>query len=321
MNPGARRFVLLALGLAGALAGGLVLLNYAVDPYNRFGHNRLGIFISADRECKPALLRNYSHNALLVGNSRIGAVRADQLNSFRFFNGALPGATSEEIYYFLQHFAHRQEMVILGIDLGACDPLTLKGDIFVEPGCTAHLNNLFNLQTVEYSVRTVLEHFAGRASPMRVDGSAEIADCVPNADVENPALREWQLERMKRVWDQFSCPPKDKMSYYGKIADCLRERGIPFVVVVVPLHEEIAKYLQTPNFQAASQAWLANLKSIFPNVVDLSFSRYGAAQGFFRSDPAHFKSEVGVRLLNTEVIPVASQLRHRNPPQTRSPVS
>jgi hypothetical protein len=35
MNPLARCFVLLTLGLAGALVGGLGPLNYQVDPCNR----------------------------------------------------------------------------------------------------------------------------------------------------------------------------------------------------------------------------------------------------------------------------------------------
>ena len=35
MNPHARCYVLLTLGLAGALVGGLALLNHQVDPYSR----------------------------------------------------------------------------------------------------------------------------------------------------------------------------------------------------------------------------------------------------------------------------------------------
>jgi len=305
--------VLLALGLTCVLAGGLVLLNYLVDPYDRFGLNRLGVYISADREFKATEVRRYPHNALLVGNSRMGVVPADRLNGFRFFNGAIAGASAEETYYFLYHFAHEQELVILGLDLGACDPPHTKGDLFAPPSCVAVLNNLFNLQTVEYSLRTISDHQAGLPNPMHPDGTFDMANWVKNADVENPKFRDYQLEQMKRGLDYFTGAPKEQMSFLARAAECLRQRGIVCVVVVNPLHEEVAKCFEAPQLRAAAQAWLANLKSIFPNVVDLSFSRYGAAEGFFRSDPAHFKPEIAVRMMNTEVIPVALAALQRQP--------
>jgi hypothetical protein len=52
-------------------------------------------------------------------------------------------------------------------------------------------------------------------------------------------------------------------------------------------------------------AWRRQLGILFPNVLDLSFSSYGAAGNSFKCDPAHFKPEVGVCMLNAEVIPVA----------------
>jgi hypothetical protein len=304
-----RRFALAALGVAVGLAGGRALLNYLVDPDNRYGLNRLGVYISADREFKATEVRRYPHNALLVGNSHMGVVPADRLNGFRFFNGAVAGGSTEEIFYFLSHFAKKQELVIIGLDLGACDPLQTKGDIFAPPSCVAILNNLFNLQTVEYSLRTILDHRAGLPNPMHPDGTFDMAYWVKNADVENPKFRDYQLDQMKRGLDYFTGAPKEQMSFLARAAECLRQRGIVCVVLVNPLHEEVAKCFETPQLRAAAKAWLANLKSIFPNVVDLSFSRYGAAEGFFKSDPAHFKPEVAVRMINTEVIPVALAAR------------
>jgi hypothetical protein len=312
MTPPARRFVLLALSLTGVLAGGLGLLNFLVDPYDLFGVNRWGVYISADREFKATEVRRYPHNALLVGNSRMGVVPVDQLNGFRFFNGAVAGASVEETYYFLYHFARKQQVVVLGLDLGACDPPQIKGDIFAPPGCTAILNNLFNFKTVEYSLRTISEHLSGHPDPMRPDGTFDMANWFKTADLENPAYRDYQLEQMKRGAERFSDVPKERMSFLAKAANCLQQRGIPCVVVVNPLHEEVAKCFQAPHLRAAAEAWRSNLKSIFPHVVDLSFSRYGAAEGFFKSDPAHFKPEVAVRMLNTEVIPVAlASLQHQ----------
>jgi hypothetical protein len=103
------------------------------------------------------------------------------------------------------------------------------------------------------------------------------------------------------------------MSFYIRLTDCLRQRGIVCVAVVPPLHEAVAKRLEGLPVRAAYQAWTRQLSSIFPHVVDLSFSPYGAAENFFKADPVHFKPEVGVQMFNGKVIPVALQALRRQP--------
>src|SRR2546429_9163556 len=121
-RPAARRFVLLSLGLAGGLCGAIGLLNYVVDPYNRFGNNRLGVYISAERESKSTEVQRYPHNALLLGNSRMAMIPVAGASGFRFFNAAFAGATAEELYYFIIHYAKKEELVVLGTELGEGDP-------------------------------------------------------------------------------------------------------------------------------------------------------------------------------------------------------
>jgi hypothetical protein len=47
-------------------------------------------------------------------------------------------------------------------------------------------------------------------------------------------------------------------------------------------------------------------------MVDLSVSPYCAETNFFKDDPVHFKPDVGVRMLNTEVIAVAERAMRKN---------
>jgi hypothetical protein len=308
MNPRARRYVLLMLGLAGVLAGGLGLLNYTVDPYNRFGHNRLGVYISAERESKATEVCRYPHNALLLGNSRMAMIPVTHLNGFRFFNGALGGATAEETYYFAYHYATAQDLVVLGVDLGAGDPPSLQGDIFLPPSWTANLNNVLNLSTLEYSFRTISEHAAGHPPSLGADGSFYAARWFELYDREDRAQRAWQLERLQHELENYAGTSVERMSFYVKLADCLRQRGIPCVVLVPPLHEDLAKSVRGSSASAGFKAWRRRLDSIFPTVVDLSFSSYGAAENFFKCDSAHLKPDAGVQLLNAEVIPVALRM-------------
>jgi hypothetical protein len=305
-----RRFALAALAVAMGLTGGLALLNYLVDPYNRYGLNRLGVYISAERQWKATEVRRYPHNALLLGNSRMAGIPPRELRGFRFFNAAFSGATAEEIYYFAKHFATNIDLVVLGVDLGACDPhpSLLVGDIFAPPSCRAVLDNLFNLNTVECSLRTIDGHLSGRPKPNGPDGSYNGLPWFENADENNPALRDWTLAAWEHIADSYPTPAPEKLSYYRKLADCLRQRGIPCVVFIPPLHEKLAQHLRSLPNLAAYQAWRRELSGIFSNIVDLSFSSYGAADNFFKVDPVHFRPEVGVRMINTEVVPLALRL-------------
>ena len=167
------------------------------------------------------------------------------------------------------------------------------------------LNNLLNLSTVEYSLRTISEHAAGHPSSLRADGSFYAARWFELYDREDRPRLVWQLQQLQREFEHYAGTSVEHMSFYVKLADCLRERGITCVVLIPPLQEEVANYLRASPARAGLQAWRRQLDTLFPNVVDLSFSPYGAADNFFKCDPAHFKPDAGVRLLNAEVIPVA----------------
>jgi hypothetical protein len=305
-----RRSALAALAVAIGLAGGLALLNYLVDPYNRYGMNRLGVYISAERQWKATEVRQFPHNALLLGNSRMASIPPGKLHGFTFFNGGFSGATAEEVYYFASHFATNIDLVVVGVDLGACDPYPslLGGDIFAPPSCRAVLENLFNLSTVECSFRTIAGYLSGRPKPNGPDGSYNGLPWFENADQDNPALHDWTLAAWEHIADCYPMPTPDKLSYYQKLAQCLRQRGIPCVVFIPPEHEALAKHMRTPSNLPKYQTWRRELGGIFSNIVDLSFSSYGADSNFFKMDPLHFRPDAGVSMINTEVIPVALRL-------------
>lgn len=308
MNRKARRFVVVALGLGLGLAGGLGLLNFIVDPFNRYGNNRLGVYISAERECKSAYAARYRHDALLVGNSRETRIPPSQLQGFHFFNGAFSGGTYEEIYYFLEHFALHDRLVVLAVDVGSCDPVERHGDIFAPKGLTSALDNLFNLQTTEYSIRTIRESLSRHPEPIGRDGVLPAGNSIRASDRDDPKAEAYAIETLRQRWQGYKCPSLDQMSFLVKIRDCLQERGIPCVVVIPPTHEAVAQSVQSGDVGREVAIWKGQLGRIFPNVIDLSFGPYDAATNFYRTDPLHFKPEVGVRFLNAEVMPVARRL-------------
>jgi hypothetical protein len=312
MGTSARRFVIIALGVAAALIAAIGLFNYLVDPYGLYGHNRLGIYISAEREFKATQVKSYPHNGLLVGNSRIAMIPVHDLKDFNFFNAGFGGGTAEEAYYFLYHFAHNQKLVILGVELGQGDPAPLHGDIFAPPTLTYVLNNLLNLKTVEYSVRTLYSHFTGVPVTLRADGSFDAKPWFDRWDKPDPGHLAFVVGKLGQGYWNYKGNSALPMTFYSRIAECLRERGITCVVVVPPLYEGVASRLRDAPSQAKFQTWRDRLKAIFPLVVDLSVSPYCAETNFFKDDPVHFKPDVGVRMLNTEVLPVAERAMRKN---------
>lgn len=319
MNNSPRRFVLLALGIAGSLVFIIGLFNYLVDPYGLFGFNRSAIYISAEREFKSSEVQRFPHDALLVGNSRMGMIPVADLNGFKFFNAALGSGTAEEMYYFLKHFAHKQKLVILGVDLGQGDPDSLKGDIFAPSTLTATLNNLLNLKTVEYSVKTIYSHFKGIPVTLRDDGSFYVQPWFDRWDKPDPAYMAYAVEELRRSYLKNLDTSDIPMTFYSQIAKCLRERGITVVAVVPPIYEAVASHLRDASVMTRYQAWRSRLQAIFPLVVDLSVSPYCAEENFFKADPVHFKPEVGVRILNTQVIPIAERAVNQREAKAEKP--
>ena len=303
----ARRFVLLSLGIATAVVGIIGLFNYLVDPYNLFGNNRLGVYITAEREFKSSEVRRYPHNALLAGNSRMAMIPVKGLDGFRFFNAGFGGGTSEEAYYFLYHYAKDIDLVILGVELGQGDPPAPQGDIFAPITWTGILNNLLNLKTVEYSVRTIYDHWSGEPPALRSDGSFDATRWFERWDKPDPEHLAFVLKKLSQGYWNYTGNSKQAMTFYSRIAECLRERGILCVALVPPLHEGVANRLRGASADAAYEGWRSKLKSIFPIVIDLSVSPYCAATNYFADDPVHFKPDVGVQMLNKEVIPAAAQ--------------
>ncbi len=170
------------------------------------------------------------------------------------------------------------------------------------------LDNLLNLQTTEYSIRTLSESLSKNPQPIGLDGSVPVSNWISDAEQDNPKKEAYLIDSMRHMWDGYHCPPMEQMSFYVKISECLRQRGIPCVVVIPPTHEAVVQPAQNGPAAMGAAAWKRQLGTIFPHVIDLSFSSYDAATNFYRSDPLHFKPDVGINFMNREVLPFATRM-------------
>ncbi len=167
--------------------------------------------------------------------------------------------------------------------------------------------------------RKEMESLSKHPQPIGPDGLVPVGSSMLDADRNDPEQEAYRIKAMQQVWDGYRCPPLAQMSFYVKIGECLRQRGIPCVVVIPPTQETVAQSVQSGPAAAEVAAWKRQLNTIFPHVIDLSFSSYDAATNFYRADPMHFKPDVGVRFMNAEVLPYATRVLRETPPPAAAP--
>lgn len=299
--------------IMGTIMLSITLFNYFIDPLNFFGNNKLGVYTPDERKVKPGYLLKFPHDALLVGNSRMGMVPVARLEGgFHFFNASLGGAKPDEMYHLIDHYARDLKLVVIGIDLGAADPATDAGDLFLpDPfplNITNGLNYLLSLKTIEFSCYVLQGKILGHPPSLGSDGTFETTKWREQRNRNDPARLEWELKKMKGYCDSYSRKESSGMEFFKKISACLKQRNIPCVVLIPPIHEDVASYIHASTLNGKYKVWREELASIFPNIVDLSFSPYNVRQNYFKTDPAHFTPEAAERMFNAEIMPVATKV-------------
>ena len=113
---------------------------------------------------------------------------------------------------------------------------------------------------------------------------------------------------MKRGLDSYDRAPGTGMEPLMRIAQILRERRIPSVAFIPPIHEALSRHLLASTNYARYQLWKQELQAIFPGLLDFSTGPWTRASNFFKNDPVHFKPQAGVDLINQEILPRVPEL-------------
>jgi hypothetical protein len=310
-NPGGTRKFLKRFGW---IVAGILLLtvsiNLFVDPWDRFGLNRLGVYISASREFKLTEAARFPHDALLLGNSRAAMLPVAQLDGAKFFNAAFEGANLVEFRLFLERNLHGQKLVLLNLD-----PFTLGSEsdrvpteAFDRLGPRVLGNYLASLKALEYSAKTVASRVAGKHGSYLPDGTTASEEWKAQRDVDDEpwqrSQRKTQVERLAA----FRFNPR-RIEELRKIAAIVRERGATLVPYLSPVEEDILPGLETGTAAVEWSNAVKAVRSVFPEVVDLTHSELSARTNFYKTDPVHFYPEVGIRFLNEKVLPSAGLSR------------
>jgi hypothetical protein len=285
---------------------GLVLLvamvNVAVDPYDRFGLNRLGVFVPAEREFKSTEVERFPHDSLLIGNSRVAVIATSELTPGRFFNAGFGGARLDEIEFFLDAHLKGQKTVVLGLD-----PYLLGMDIFVGDTLTTNSSSfaqtigyITGTKTLEYSWKTVWDSLRGRPARLMRNGTIRSDGWRRHRELEDPAWNRDQIEEGRKLLGQFVYDPA-RMECCREIGRLARSRGARLVVYLGPVNEDVLPVLDEPGIRADWERTIRECREIFPGIVDFTRSELSARTNFFET--LHFFPETGVSLINDRLLP------------------
>jgi len=303
------RYIIAFFATMSGIVVSVGFLNYLVDPYDLLGRNRLGVYVAADRESRPAVVNRFSHDAALMGTSKAAMVDTGQLEGFKFLSATFGGATVEELYYFALNYLTDLRLVVLALDFSmfATDPPYIEKDPFGDRGAMFYANYLLSFGTAEDSIQTISRFLRGKPKAFREDGSYIAEKWFETKDVSNRAVLENAFDEEHEMYAKMRFS-EQRMLKLKELSDLFVERGIPVAVVINPLHQRSVELLNTSDMAEQQAEWKRRVVDLFPLTVDLSDSKYSAPANFFASDPVHYKPSVGVEFMNTEVLPKVTGL-------------
>jgi hypothetical protein len=290
--------------LFGLVLGSLIplaLFNLAIDPYALFGINRMGVYISADREAKVTLAQRYPDHGLLMGNSKTGFIPANTLDGPPLINVALGAAQVYEMADFVERFGQNRPLIVVGLAHGqpASDPH--PGTAFPPLDTTRALEYLFNLRSLEYSGKTLLQYLTGRPPILQEDGSLHLGRWENALARDLGQEPELDLEASRRVLEDVPPPNDENMAAYHRLKAALEASGSPFLVFIHPTHEQLLMLMRSGSNASAFDQRQQQIQQLFPDAVDFTDSIYCLQDFFFPTDPVHYLPSTGTTFLNNHI--------------------
>ena len=286
----------LVVGTMGACMA-IGLLNYFVDPYNIYGNNRLGVYISSEREAKQNLIKSYPHTAVLLGNSKSALISVADVEGTVVFNGGIAGASMSEIYFFAQRYVVDQNRVFLGVSLGQQGGLNVADqDVFRPLTMSRRLGYALSLKSTEYTIKTISKYAQGEASSLGKDGTQNPEKWFKAHSKTDVDLLQYRVEEFVDGWiSQLSTAPSEFIAFQ-KMKELMQARGIHLDVFIYPIHPDIRASF-TPHQWQQLEEWLAEMRKIYPEITDFSRGGYSEYDHFTATDPVHFMPKTGAKMI------------------------
>lgn len=297
-----RRFLAVwTICVLGSLAA-VGVVNAVVDPLGRLGHNRLGIYHSAEFEFKVARISVGDFDGIMMGSSKTANLDPALFPQTRIFNAAFGGALPEEMYLLLQANARhlRGKYVILCMDFFMFSERSqsIRGATLVAPDAEAILKYVLSLRTLYFSAQTVYLHGRGVPSQLLGNGARRIDDMLlENAQMSTVNYGDKVQGLVTALYEHYVFSER-RIKILRQIRTLLEANGIRYQVVINPDNRQAIAALRAAGLGSDFERYHREIRGVFPDVLDYSEGRYSGEDSFFRASPFYFTIEVGRTMID-----------------------
>ncbi len=303
-----------ALSIVGIVAG----FNMAVDPFGYFGTNTVGYYFSSERQFKYNLVRNYDYNAMLLGDSRIAFTDPKYIEDprYRFVNGGIGGVSLAELVKLLK--ASRLDtlkLVVLGFnysDLGGCSEP--KAGIAAD-GAWGWFRFAVSWTQFRYALEALRLRAEAARPEYHADGTRSVTQKYFKEALLDGKTEHYWRQIKESVTDPTALPDfpidpvcRDLLTEIRELAD---RHHFTFVLVFLPRNDDL---LRTLTWQGAAgrerlERYVSQVRSVVPQVVDLSISDFSDSRNFWLDDTTHFRPAVGAHVVEEAIRHVGGEAR------------
>lgn len=295
-KPVGTRFLLFWAASVAVMLLGIGVFNAWVDPLGRLGRNTLGIYHSAEFEYKVTRLPAAVFDGVLIGSSKIANIDPEWISRKKLFNAAFSGALPEEMFLFLR--ANREHLrgkfVVIGFDFFMFNERTKskRGAELISPSGTDILSYLLSMRSSYFSLQTLLKYARGERAKIKVNGARYINDLIEeDQSLTAPDYGEKIPAILRSLYGQYDFSYR-RVGRMHALRQLLERYGIAYKVILNPQNKVLIAALEGAGLRDAFDTYRGELRSVFPDLIDLSQSELSMPEHFFHQSPFYFRPAV-----------------------------
>jgi len=267
---------------------------WIVDPFNELGRNWTGLYFLTERQEK-GLVAKFPHNAILLGSSRTSHINPDDLCDYKFYNASFASALPEEMYYYSKKFIKDEKMVVIGLDFYMFNEHMYPMETMKEwPEHWWPLYEYLLGRDILMDSLKAVYYWSKHVPSMHVDnGYYE----YPDEPFNSESYHKWLKFIEEHHYGKYILS-QARLDYMRQLKAFLDTRHIKYIVFINPIQEDDAALLRASSAYPIFIQWKKQLEEIFPDLKDLSQSKYSAKKYFHQSDPSHYLTSAGAELVN-----------------------
>jgi hypothetical protein len=295
-----------ALSIVGFVAG----FNFTVDPFGYFGRNTIGYYFSSERQFKFNMVRRDDYNAIVLGDSRVAFTDTSLIAraGYRFVNGGIADASlAEQVALLSAARLDHLKLAVFGLqysDLGGCS----EKFVSAEPESFSVLRFAASWLQLAYAIEGLIARGRGEVPKYHADGTrSAISKLIVELGVDGKTPRYWGKIQRDLPKDPKAAPQlrlgAECRELLQKARDLADQHGSALVIVFLPKNEDFLSRANWDGTDArkAIGGFVAQVREIVPDVVDLSISSFSGSQNFWLDDSTHFKPAVGAQIVEEAI--------------------